>query len=98
MGPNVRAGARGARILSWHRADAGLSDLSAQLVLDMRADDVIECGFDLEAERDAAARVEAARPAGDNARDQFIRRAADALGDTIAGDALERGNLLADGA
>ena len=42
--------------------------------------------------------VEAARPAGDDARHQFVGRAADARGDLVAGDALERRDLLADGA
>src|SRR5437870_2377415 len=62
----------------------------------MGADDVVERGLDAEAERQRLARVEAARPAVDDAHDQFVGRAADTLGNLIAGDAAERRDLLAD--
>ena len=39
----------------------------------MGADDLLEIGFGLEAEFGGALRVEAARPAGDDAGDQFVR-------------------------
>src|SRR5450756_840948 len=88
MASNVRPGARG--------ASASGRDPASQLVFDMDADDVVECRFHLEAEREAAARIEAAWPAGHNAFDQFVRCTLDAPGDLVAGDAAQRRNLFAD--
>src|ERR1700690_2221111 len=92
MASNVRPGASG--------ASAGfpeeLSDLSPQLVLDMGADDVVERRFPLEAEREAAARIEAAWPAGDDALNQFVRCTLDESADLVAGDAAQRRDLFPD--
>src|SRR5450756_2983540 len=76
MASNVRPGARG--------ASASGRDPASQLVFDMDADDVVECRFHLEAECEAAARIEAAWPAGHNAFDQFVRCTLDAPGDLVA--------------
>ncbi len=54
--------------------------------------------FGAKAERERAARIELARPAGDDARDERVGHAADAGGDFVAGDAAQRGDLLGDGA
>src|SRR5579875_4036752 len=65
---------------SWCHAERGDSsrlpqrrDTALQLVLDMRADDLVERRFRLETEFQGAARIEAARPAFDDARDRRIR-------------------------
>src|SRR5262249_20436851 len=71
-------------------------DLSAHLVLDMRADDVVECGLCLESEIAGALRIEALRPAGNDALDKFIRLTPDAPGDFVAGNTAQCLNLLTD--
>jgi len=62
----------------------------------MGADDVVERRFHLEAEHEAAARIEAAWPAGNDALNQFVRCTLDAPGDFVAGDAAQRRDLFAD--
>src|SRR5262249_1169358 len=73
-------------------------EISAELILDVNADDVVKgvlgCG---EAELARTLGLEIARPAVDNAHDESIRLALDARGDFLASNALERGDLLADG-
>src|SRR5262249_13692083 len=73
-------------------------DFSAQLVLAMGTDDVLERGLDAEAERQRPARVEAARPAVDDAHDELVGLTPDARRHLVAGDAAQRRDLLADGA
>src|SRR5712691_4947287 len=73
-----------------------VTDYSAQLVVDVDAHDVVERGLGAEAERGGAAGVEPLRPAADDARDQLVGLAADARRNLVAGDALERGDLLGD--
>src|SRR3954467_15046576 len=59
---------------------------AAQLVLDMDADDLLEGVLCREAELARAARVEAARPAGNDARDDRVGLAPDALRHVVARD------------
>src|SRR5208283_2071465 len=92
MAGNVRLAADGASACFSEE----LSDLSAQFVLDMRANDIVERRLHFEAERDRAARIKPARPAGDDPFDQFVRGAPDAGGDFVAGDAPQGRDLLAD--
>src|SRR6266850_7990000 len=66
----------------------------AQLVFDVNADDLVERALASEAEGQRAARVEAARPAGHDARDHRIRLAANARRDLVAGHPRERFDLL----
>src|SRR5579864_9132051 len=73
---------------------ASSRDLAAQFVVDMDADDLVERSFRLKAQRQRAAWIEPARPAGDDPRHQRVRLAADAGGDPVAGDAAQRGDLL----
>src|SRR5579871_791010 len=84
--------ARGLR-MSWSSNEA-----AAELVVDVNANDLVEGRLRLEAERERALRIEAAGPAGDHARNQRIRLAADARGDALAGDPAQRGQLFGDGA
>ena len=60
----------------------------------MGADHLVERGFDAEAQRQGAARVEAARSTGDDTRNQLIGLAADARQDLVAGHAPQRGICL----
>ena len=66
--------------------------------VDMNADDLVERAFGNEAQRGRALGLEAVRPAGDDAHDQFVRLAADARRDLVAGDPAQRLDLLGDGA
>src|SRR5213076_1454699 len=71
---------------------------TAELILDVNADDVIERllgGGEGELER--AVGDEVARPARDDADDGRIGHTLDARGDVLAGDAIDRGDLFADG-
>src|SRR6478752_4203943 len=73
-------------------------ELAAELVLDVNPDDVVEGLFGGgEAELQRAVGHEIARPAADDADDGRIGHALDPRGDGLACDAIERGNLLADG-
>src|SRR5581483_4598149 len=64
------------------RADAGRrggsgdgrrpGGVPGQVVLDVDADDLVEVGLRAKAEPPGAARVEGARPAGDDARDRLV--------------------------
>src|SRR5689334_5361031 len=73
-------------------------EISAELILDMDADDVVKGVLGGgEAELARALGLEIARPAIDNAHDECIGLALDARGDLLARDALECGDLLADG-
>src|SRR5262245_20877373 len=49
-----------------------LCDLAAELILDVVADDVLEAGVGLEAERECALRRKLARPAGHDLLDERI--------------------------
>src|SRR3954464_11783739 len=70
---------------------------AAQLVLDMDADDLLEGVLCREAELARAARVEAARPAGNDARDDRVGLATDALRHVVARDRTQGRDLLGDG-
>src|SRR5208282_5148434 len=86
--------ALGSRVLR----PASSGDPAAQLVLDMDANDFVERRLRAEAERARAARIEPARPAGDDARDQRVGFAANARGHLVAGNPAQGGDLLGDGA
>src|SRR5580704_3970379 len=75
-------------------ARASRRDFAAQFVRDMDADDLVERRLRLKAERQRAAGIEPARPAGDDPRHQRVRLAADAGGDFVSGDTAQRGDLL----
>src|SRR3954468_17363368 len=70
---------------------------AAQLLLDMDADDLLEGVLCREAELARAARVEAARPAGNDARDDRVGLATDALRHVVARDRTQGRDLLGDG-
>src|SRR5262245_6117898 len=67
---------------------------AAELLVDMGANDLLERALRLEAELARAPRLDALRPARDNACDEIVVLAADAPRDPLAGDALERRDLL----
>src|SRR5262249_61291214 len=73
---------------------ASIYDPAAQFVADMDADDVVEGGIAAKTELGGAARVEPARPAGNDPRDQRIGLAADARRHFVAGDPPQSGDLL----
>src|SRR5580698_4390748 len=75
-------------------APASRRDLPAQFVRDMDADNLVERGLRLKAERQRAAGIEPARPAGDDPRHQRVRLAADAARHRVAGNAAQCGDLL----
>src|SRR4051794_15207729 len=64
----------------------------------MRPDDAVEVRLDGEAECERPLGVEPARPAGDDARYEFVRLAADARGHVVTRYTAERRDLLAHGA
>src|SRR6516165_5373238 len=69
------------------RRSASIDERAAAVFVDVDAYDLVERVFGLEAELARAARVDALRPARDDARDQWIMRGANARGNTVAGDA-----------
>src|SRR6185312_15359442 len=74
---------------------ASAADLAAELVLDVRADDLVEARFRLEPERLGAARVEIGRPALNDPDDGRIRHIADQLHRLVAGRPPQRLDLFA---
>src|SRR3954468_21375834 len=73
-------------------------ELAAEFVLDVNPDDVVEGLFGGgKAELERTLGDEVARPAADNADDGRIRHPLDPCGDVLAGDAIKRCDLLADG-
>src|SRR5215831_8308299 len=81
---------------SWR--PASIDERAAAVFVDMDAHDLVERAFGLEAERARAARLDALRPARDDARDQRVLGATNARGNALAGDAPQRRDLLGDGA
>src|SRR5262252_2539755 len=75
-----------------------IDERAAAVFVDVDAYDFVERVFGLEAELARAARLDALRPARDDARDQRILGAANARGNALAGDAPQRRDLLGDGA
>src|SRR6516162_7096828 len=73
---------------------ASIYDPAAQFVIDMDADDVVERGIAAETERVSAARIEPARPASNDTRNQRIGLGADARRYFVAGDPPQGGDLL----
>ena len=73
-------------------------DPAIKLVFDVDADDLVERSLGAKAERERAARLEPARPAGHDARNQRVRLAADAGGGRVAGNPAQGGDLFGDGA
>src|SRR5579883_2091852 len=86
-------GLRSAPLPSLHLS--GLPDPSAQLILDMRADNLVERRLGPKAQRGGAARVKILRPAGHDLGDRGVGLAADASYGIGAGNARERRDLLA---
>src|SRR5215469_16991802 len=80
------------------RRSASIDERTAAVFADMDAYDLVERAFGLEAELARAARLDALRPARDDARDQRILGAANARGDAVAGDAPQRRDLVGHGA
>src|SRR5215471_18660821 len=80
------------------RRCASIDERAAAVFVDVDAYDFVERVFGLEAELARAARLDALRPARDDARDQRILGAANARGNALAGDAPQRRDLLGDGA
>src|SRR6185312_11967808 len=74
---------------------ASAADLAAELVLDVRADDLVEARFRLEPERFGTARIEIGGPAVDDPGDGCIRHVADQLHGLVAGGAPQRLDLFA---
>src|SRR5208282_4663207 len=64
----------------------------------MDANDLVERRLRLEAESARAARIEPARPARDDARDQRVGFAANARGHLVTGNPAQGGDLFGDGA
>src|SRR5262249_1183625 len=69
---------------------------AAAVFVDMDAHDLVKRALGFEAELARAARLDALRPACDDARDQWVFRAANARGNLIAGDTAQRRDLLGD--
>src|SRR5262249_10924668 len=80
------------------RRRASIDERAAAVFVDVDAHDFVERVFGLEAELARAARLDALRPARDDARDQRILGAANARGNAVAGDAPQRRDLLGHGA
>ena len=76
--------------------NASICNLPLQFVLDVCADYVFETVFGLKSEITRTLGVETLGPAGNNALDKFVRCAADARGDIVAGYAAERFDLFSD--
>src|SRR3954462_16024362 len=75
-----------------------LYNVAAELVLYMDTDDIVESLLrGGEAEFFCPRGLEISRPAGDDADDERVGLAPDPRGDLVAGHALERRDLLADG-
>src|SRR4051812_46054666 len=72
------------------------SDLAAQFVVDMRANDLVERFLHLETEAERALGVEPGRPARDDLHDRGIRLAPHPRHHLVARDAAQRRDLLAD--
>src|SRR5262244_2885556 len=81
---------------SWR--PASIDERAAAVFVDMDAHDFVERVFGLEAELARAARLDALRPARDDARHQRVLGAANARGNALAGDAPQRRDLLGHGA
>src|SRR5439155_14582995 len=75
-----------------------MDERAAAVFVDVDADDFIKRALGLKTQLTRAARLDALRPARDDARDQRILSAANARGHTLAGDAAQPRNLLGDGA
>src|SRR5262249_33515662 len=71
--------------LSWR--PASIDERTAAVFVDMDAHDLVERAFGLEPELARAARLDALRPALDDARHQWIMGGANARGHALAGDA-----------
>src|SRR6516164_605683 len=72
------------------RRPASIDERAAAVFADVDAYDLVERAFGLEAELARAARLDALRPAFDDARDQRVLGAANARGNALAGDAPQR--------
>src|SRR5262249_21427323 len=81
---------------SWR--PASIDERAAAVFVDMDAHDLVERVFGLEPELARAARLDALRPARDDARDQRILAGANARGHAVAGAAPYRRDPLSDGA
>src|SRR5262245_15112203 len=77
---------------------ASLYEGAAAVFVDMDAHDLVERVLGLEAKLARAPRLDALRPALDDARDKRVLDAADARGNALAGDAAQRRDLLGHGA
>src|SRR5271165_6418942 len=71
-----------------------LADFPAELVLDMDPDDLVECCLGAETKLSGAARVEVARPTGNDRLDGRVGLAPDERGGLGPGDPGQRRNLL----
>src|SRR5262249_18596915 len=69
------------------RRPASIDERAAAVFVDMDAHDLVERVFGLEPELARAARLDALRPARDDARHQWIMGGANARGHALAGDA-----------
>src|SRR6516165_1063990 len=72
-----------------------IGDLSAQLVLDMCADNVIEGRLRLESKIARSLCIEPLGPSGNDSLDKIVRRAANARGHLVACDTAQRVDLFA---
>src|SRR5690349_21501213 len=81
---------RSSEVTGTNGGDISTSHLPVKLILNMRADDVVEALLHGETERQRAGGVEPARPAGDDALDQSVGRAANARRHPVAGDPPQR--------
>src|SRR4029453_6040584 len=79
-------------------APTSRDERAAAVFVDMDAHDLVERALGLEAELARTARLDALRPALDDARDQRVLGAANARGDAVAGNAAQRCDLLGHGA
>src|SRR5262245_65278695 len=77
-------------------SNTSIRNLSVQFIFNVRADNVIECGFGPEPELVSPFRMESLGPAGDDSLDELIRRPTDSRGNFVAGDATQRLDLLSD--
>src|SRR5262249_53633715 len=77
-------------------SDRPSGDGTAELVLDVDADDLLEAGVGLEAELQRPLGCELARPAGNDALHERIGHAADASHDLVTGHVPEGRDLLTD--
>ena len=71
-------------------------DFPAQLILNMRTDNVVECGLGLKSQIPGALRVETLGPAGNNPLDKFVGLAPDARSDLLAGNTAQCVDLFPD--